>query len=140
MTIDYTLTPDQLSTAVYNTILIFDEYRLSRKADREGHQHILDSSWDGQFNYFISETAGGSRLTLTAVPSKPVPDTELISREEKFLKNLFRVIDKEITISPEKANTNIYKDRSVKINSWTLLWIILIVALILKVIQVILKK
>ena len=140
MTIDYTLTPDQLSSAVYNTILIFDEYHLSRKADHEGHQHILDSSWNGQFTYFISETSGGSRLTLKAVPSKPVPDGELVSQEEKFLKNLYRVIDKEITISPEKANTNIYKDRRWRINSWTLLWIILLVALVLKAIQVFLKK
>ena len=65
-TIDYTLTPDQLSIAVDNTIRAFDEYSLRKKRDSEGRQLIIDRSWMGMFNYFITEIPGGSQLTLEA--------------------------------------------------------------------------
>ncbi len=140
MTIDYTLTPDELSTAVYNTILIFDEYQLRKKADHEGHQYIIDTSWKGMFTYFISETMDGSRLTLNAVSSKSSSDDELSGHEEKFLKNLYKVIDKEISITPDKANKSIYKDRKMRVGFWTVLWIVLIIVLVLKTIQGFMKS
>jgi hypothetical protein len=59
-TIDYTLTPDQLSNAIYNTIRVFDEYSLRKKTDSQERQLIVDRSWMGMFNYFITEIPGGS--------------------------------------------------------------------------------
>ena len=82
MNIDYTLTPDQLSNAVYNTILVFDEYSLKKKMDREGRQLIMDKSWKGMFSYFITEMPDGSRLNLEALATKLISTEELASHEE----------------------------------------------------------
>jgi hypothetical protein len=38
-TIDYTLTPDQLSNAVDNTIRVFNEYSLRKKTDSEVYEN-----------------------------------------------------------------------------------------------------
>ena len=137
MTIDYTLTPDQLSNAVYNTILVFDEYSLRKKTDSEGRQLIIDTSWKGMFSYFIAETPGGSRLTLEALATKPVSAEELTGYEESFLKNLYKIIDKEISITAEKANTDIYKNRRIGVGLRSIMWIIVIIVIILLMIKMI---
>jgi hypothetical protein len=137
MTIEYTLTPDQLSNAVYNTILVFDEYSLRKKTDGEGRQLIIDTSWNGMFSYFITETPGGSRLSLEALATKPVSKGELAGYEEGFLKNLYKIIDKEITISPEMANTDIYKTRRIGISLRRIMWIVVIIVIILLIVKMI---
>ncbi|HSZ34004.1 MAG TPA: hypothetical protein VK772_11875 [Puia sp.] len=139
-TIEYTLTPDQLSFAVDNTIRVFDQYRLRRKTDNQGRQLIVDRSWRGRFNYFVTETPGGSQLTIEAMTSKEVSWEELASHEESFLKNLYKIIDKEIAITPEIVNRDLYKSRKLRIGLKGLLWIALIILLILKAVQVYIKK
>jgi hypothetical protein len=134
-TIDYTLTPDQLSNAIDNTIRVFNEYSLRKKTDSEGRQLIVDTSWMGMFNYFVTETPGGSQLTLEAMAAKPVSSEELIGHEESFLKNLYKIIDKEITITPEIANTDIYKSPKVGIGLRSIIWIIVIIVLVVKTVQ-----
>jgi hypothetical protein len=129
MNIDYTLTPDQLSNAVYNTILAYDEYSLRKKTDREGTQLILDSSWKGMFSYFITEVPGGSRLTLEALSTKKFSAEELASHEEAFLKNLYRIIDKEITITAQMSNTDIYKNRRVGAGLKSKIWIVVVIVI-----------
>jgi hypothetical protein len=129
MNIDYTLTPDQLSNAVYNTILVFDEYSLRKQMDREGRQLIMDTSWKGTFSYFITEMPGGSRLTLAALATKLVSADELVGYEESFLKNLYKIIDKEITITPELANTDIYKKRQVGNGLKRIIWIVIVIVM-----------
>src|SRR3954463_13194575 len=116
MTIEYRLTPEQLSLAIDNTIRVFDEYSLRRKPDKKGSRIIMDRSWNGSFSYFISETAQGSRLTLEAKPSKPVSVDILTGHEEVFLKNLFKIITKEIVITPEISATDLYKKQRVRID------------------------
>src|SRR5579872_4174466 len=118
-TIDYTLTPDQLSMAIDNTIRVFDEYRLRKKRDSQGRQLIIDGSWRGRLNYYITEITGGSQLTLEAVATKPVSKEELTRHEESFLKNLYKIIVKEIAITPEIANRNIYKRWKLRIGPWS---------------------
>jgi hypothetical protein len=139
-TIDYTLTTDQLSNAVYNTVHAFDEYTLRKRPDKEERQIIMDSSWNGMFSYFISEIPGGSSLTLEALASKTVSADKLSEYESVFLKNLYRVIDKEVTIRPDIVGKNILKNRMV--GKWlkAMLWIMLIVFLILRIIQWYLKN
>ena len=139
-TIDYTLTPDQLSIAIDNTIRVFDEYSLKKKRDPEGRQLIRDRSWLGMFNYFITEIPGGSQLTLEAMTSKTVSRDELAEHEESFLKNLYKIIVKEIAITPEIANRNLYKTAKVAIGPWAIIWIAVIILLILKAVQVYMKK
>lgn len=139
-TIEYTLTPDQLSYAVDNTIRVFDQYILKRKTDTEGRQIIIDRSWKGIFNYFVTETPGGSQLTIEAMTSKPVSREELAGHEESFLKNLYKIIDKEIAITPEIINRDIHKGRKLKIGPKGILWIALIILLILKAVQSFMKK
>jgi hypothetical protein len=139
-TIEYTLTPDQLSYAVDNTIRVFDQYSLRRKTDSQGRQLIVDMSWKGMFNYFVAETPGGSQLTLEAMTSKPISREELAGHEEFFLKNLYKIIDKEIAITPEITNRDKYKSRSLSVRLRTMLWIVLIILLILKTIHGCLKK
>jgi hypothetical protein len=139
-TIEYTLTPDQLSFAVDNTIRVFDQYRLRKKTDNQGRQLIVDTSWKGMFNYFVTETPGGSQLTIEAMTLKPVSSEELAGHEEIFLKNLFKIIDKEIAITPEITNRDIYKGRKLKIGLKGVLWIALIILLILKAVQGCMKK
>jgi len=139
-TIDYTLTPDQLSIAIDNTIRVFDEYSLKKKRDREGRQLIRDRSWMGMFNYFITEIPGGSQLTLEAMGAKTVSRDELAEHEESFLKNLYKIIVKEIAITPEIANRNLYKTAKVAIGPWAIIWIAVIILLILKAVQVYVKK
>jgi hypothetical protein len=139
-TIDYTLTPDQLSVAVDNTIRVFDEYSLKKKRDREGRQLIRDRSWMGMFNYFITEIPGGSQLTLEAMGAKTVSRDELAEHEESFLKNLFKIIVKEIAITPEISNRNLYKTAKSGIGPWSIIWIAVIILLILKAVQVYMKK
>lgn len=134
-TIEYTLTPDQLSNAVDNTIRVFDQYSLRKKTDNQERRLIVDKSWMGMFNYFITESPGGSQLTLEAMTSKPVSREELARREESFLKNLYKIIDKEMAITPEIANRDIYKSRKLRIGLKGILWIALIIILILKAVQ-----
>jgi hypothetical protein len=139
-TIEYTLTPDQLSNAVDNTIRVFDQYSLKRKTDSEGRQIIVDRSWTGKFNYFVMETPGGSQLTIEAMSAKPLSAEELAGHEESFLKNLFKIIDKEIAITPEIVHRDIYKSRLLKIGLKGVLWIALFIILILKAVQAFMKK
>ena len=139
-TIDYTLTPDQLSMAVDNTIRAFDEYSLRKKRDSEGRQLIIDRSWMGMFNYFITEIPGGSQLTLEAMGAKSVSREELAEHEESFLKNLYKIIIKEIAITPEIANRNIYKRAKLRIGLWNFIWIVVIIVLIIKTVQGCMKK
>ncbi len=139
-TIEYTLTPDQLSFAVDNTIRVFDQYRLKRKTDNQGRQLIVDRNWRGKFNYFVTETPGGSQLTIEAMTSKPVSREDLAAHEESFLKNLFKIIDKEIAITPEIINRDLYKSQKLKIGLKGLFWIALIILLILKAVQGCMKK
>jgi hypothetical protein len=139
-TIEYTLTPDQLSYAVDNTIRVFDQYRLRRKTDNQGRQLIVDTSWKGLFNYFITETQGGSQLTLEAMAAKPISREELAGHEASFLKNLYKIIDKEIAITPEITNRDIYKSQTLRIGLKGILWIVLIILLILKAVQSFMKK
>jgi len=139
-TIEYTLTPDQLSNAVDNTIRVFDQYSLRRKTDKQERQIIVDRSWMGKFNYFITETTWGSQLTLEAMATKPVSREELTGHEEIFLKNLFKIINKEIAITPEIAKRDTHKRWTLNIGLWSFLWIGLIIILILKMVHGCLKK
>ncbi len=139
-TIDYTLTPDQLSNAVDNTIRVFDEYSLRKKTDSQGRQLIVDRSWMGMFNYFITETSGGSQLILEAMAAKPVSREELASHEESFLKNLYKIIDKEIAITPEISRRDIHKGRKLSIGPRSIIWIVIIILLILKAVQGCMKR
>jgi hypothetical protein len=134
-TIDYTLTPEQLNNAIDNTIRVFDEYRLRKKRDSEGRQLIIDRSWMGRLNYFITELPEGSQLTLEAVSAKPVSREELAGHEESFLKNLFKIIDKQIAITPEIANRNLYKRAKLCIGGRSIIWIVIIILLIIKAVQ-----
>jgi hypothetical protein len=109
MTIEYRLTADQLSNTVENTIRAFDEYCLRKKPDNAGRQVIMDRSWMGTIHYFISETPYGSRLSIEAIPARSVLQETLLEHEEAFLKNLFKIISKEITITPEIAASDLYK-------------------------------
>jgi hypothetical protein len=135
MTIEYRLTPDQLSNMVENTIRAFDEYCLKRKPDSSGRQVIMDRSWMGTYHYFISETSYGSRLTIEAVASKWVPQELLLEHEEVFLKNLFKIISKEITITPEIASSDLYKKRILRVGVQNIIWMVLILILVFKTFQ-----
>ena len=135
MTIEYRLTTDQLSTTVDNTIRAFDEYSLRKKPDGIGRPVIMDRSWMGTFHYFISETTDGARLTVEAVAAKPLPQETLIEHEEAFLKNLFKIISKEITITPEIAASSLYKKRIPLIGVQNIIWMILILILVFKTFQ-----
>jgi hypothetical protein len=139
-TIEYTLTPDQLSNAVDNTIRVFDQYSLKRKMDKQERRIIVDRSWMGMFNYFVTETPGGSQLTIEAMTSKPVSREELAGYEERFLKNLYKIIDKEIAITPEIVNRDIYKKWKLRIGLKGILWFGLVIILILKAVQGCMKK
>ena len=135
MTIEYRLTADQLSNTVENTIRAFDEYSLRKKPDGTGRQIIMDRSWMGTFHYFIIETPEGSRLTIEAVPAKPVSREILLEHEETFLKNLFKIISKEITITPEIAASDLYKKPILRIGPQNIIWMILILILVFKTFQ-----
>ncbi len=139
-TIDYTLTPDQLGIAIDNTIRVFNEYSLKKKRDSQGRQLINDRSWMGMFNYFITEIPGGSQLTLEALARKPVSGEELAGREESFLKNLYKIIDKQIAITPEIAKINVFKRPKLGIGLRYIIWIVVIILLVLKAVQVWMKK
>lgn len=138
--IDYTLTPDQLSNAVDNTIRVFDQYSLRKKTDKQERRLVVDKSWRGMFNYFISETPGGSQLTLEAMAARPASREELAGHEESFLKNLYKIIDKQIAITHEIANRNIYKGRKIVIGTKSIIWIVVIIILIIKAVQGFMKK
>ena len=135
MTIEYRLTAEQLSNTVENTIRAFDEYSLRKKPDNTGRQVIMDRSWMGTYHYFISETPYGSRLTIEAVPAKPLPCETLLEHEEAFLKNLFKIISKEITITPEIASSSLYKKPILNIGIQNIIWMILILFLVFKTFQ-----
>lgn len=72
--------------------------------------------------------------------SKPVSREDLAAHEESFLKNLFKIIDKEIAITPEIINRDLYKSQKLKIGLKGLFWIALIILLILKAVQGCMKK
>jgi hypothetical protein len=135
MTLEYTLTPDQLSNAIDNTIRVFDEYNLRKKKDSEGRQFIMDTSWMGMFSYYIVETPAGAQLTLEAVAAKTMTAEERLEYEERFLKNLFKIIDKEIAVTPEIANRDLYKKPKIGLGLRSILWLVVIIVLVIKTIQ-----
>jgi hypothetical protein len=135
MTLEYTLTPDQLSNAIDNTIRVFDEYNLRKKKDSEGRQFIMDTSWMGMFSYYIVETPAGAQLTLEAVAAKTITAEERLEYEERFLKNLFKIIDKEIAVTPEIANRDLYKKPKIGLGLRSILWLVVIIVLVIKTIQ-----
>jgi hypothetical protein len=135
MTLEYTLTPDQLSNAIDNTIRVFDEYNLRKKKDSEGRQFIMDTSWMGMFSYYIVETPSGSQLTLEAVAVKTITAEERLEYEERFLKNLFKIIDKEIAVTPEIANRDLHKKPKIGLGLRSILWLVVIIVLVIKTIQ-----
>ncbi|HEY2349125.1 MAG TPA: hypothetical protein VGH64_08925 [Puia sp.] len=135
MTIEYRLNTDQLSNAVDNTIRVFDEYSLRAKPDNKGRQVIMDRSWNGMFGYYISETLQGSRLTIEAKASKPVSVEILTGHEEIFLKNLFKIITKEIAITPEIAARDLHKRPRIRVSILNILLMILIILLVIKSFQ-----
>lgn len=135
MTIEYRLTADQLSNTVENTIRAFDEYSLRKKPDSSERQVIMDRSWMGTFHYFINETPYGSKLTVEAVAAKPVPQEVLIEHEEVFLKNVFKVISKEIAITPEIAGSSLYKKPVLHIGVRNIFLMILVILLLFKTFQ-----
>ena len=137
MRIDYTLTPDQLIDAIHNTIRIFDKYGLSKKTDKEGRFRITDRSWSGNYLFYVVETDSGCQLSLEAkkIVGKPLTFGEQQQKEEEFLKNLYKVIDKEILITPEIAGTDIYKDKKrsrVMLSIVSLIAVIVLIIIILK--------
>jgi len=75
-----------------------------------------------------------------AIAAKPVSAEELAGHEESFLKNLFKIIDKEIAITAEIANRDIYKKPQLGIGFRSILWIIVIIVLILKMAHGCMKK
>ena len=135
MTIEYRLNAEELSHAVDNTIRAFDEYSLRRKPDSSGRQVITDRTWLGMFHYFITETGDGSRLSVEAKAAKTVPSETLSQYEELFLKNLFKIISKEIAVTPEMAGRQLYKKRIVKIGTQNIIWMILVLILVFKTFQ-----
>jgi hypothetical protein len=135
MTIEYRLTADQLSNTVENTIRAFDEYSLRKKPDSSERQVIMDRSWMGTFHYFITETPYGSKLTVEAVAAKPVPQEVLIEHEEVFLKNVFKIISKEIAVTPEIAGSSLYKKPVLQIGIRNIIWMILVILLLFKIFQ-----
>jgi hypothetical protein len=135
MTIEYRLTADQLSNTVENTIRAFDEYSLRKKADSTGRQVIMDRSWVGTFHYSVSETPDGSKLTVEAIPARPVPREILLEYEEAFLKNLFKIISNEITITPEIAASDLYKMPILHVGAQNIIWMILMIILVVKTFQ-----
>jgi hypothetical protein len=72
--------------------------------------------------------------------AKPVSREELAGHEEKLLKNLYKIIVKEIAITPEIANRNIHKSRKVVIELRSIIWIVVIILQILKAVQGCMKK
>ena len=110
MVIEYSLAPELLNDEIHNTIKIFNNYTLNKKTDRQGRFTILDTSWFGSYAYSINEVDNGWKLSLEASKvGKKLSVEELHSKEELFLKNLDKVIKREILITPEIANTDVYK-------------------------------
>jgi hypothetical protein len=131
MDVQYNLPPDKLLDAIHNTIRVFKHYSILKRTNRDGRSIIMDASWFGRFYFYIIETEGGSQLSIEAGKTigKNISPEELESHEKTFIKNIEKIIDKEIVITPEIANTDIYKDKQ-KASGLTSL-ILLISALIM---------
>jgi hypothetical protein len=131
MRIDLTITPDQLNDAVQNTIRFFDNYRFSKKTDQDGRLIVYDSEWSGTYYYFITEDGSGSQLSVEAKKTeKPLGLKEQSAYEEIFIKNILKIIDKEIVITPEIARRDIYKKNRKAPGPITIIYILIIVVVI----------
>jgi hypothetical protein len=115
MIIDSDLSPEKLNDAVHDTIRVFDNYGLAIRQDKEGRFRINDFSpmgtYSSYYTYYINPTEKGSEMILESfkVGGKPYPLEKQEAYEKAFLKNLNKIIDKEIPITAEIANKNIYK-------------------------------
>jgi hypothetical protein len=140
MKIDLTTTPDQLNDAIQNTIRVFDNYSFSKKTDQDGRLIIRDSEWSGSYYYFITEDGSGSQLNVEARSTgKSLSAKELIAHEEGFIKNVLKIIDKEIAITPEIARVDIYKKKRAP-GPVTFIYIIIVIVIIIIVIKSCMKK
>jgi hypothetical protein len=72
---------------------------------------------------------------LKRYPARSVPLEILLEHQEAFLKNLFKIISKEITITPEIAASDPYKKPVLHIGAQNILWMILMIILIIKTFQ-----
>jgi hypothetical protein len=140
MKIDLTTSPDQLNDAIQNTIRVFDNYSLSKKTDQDGRLIIRDSEWSGSYYYFITEDGSGSQLNVEARSTgKSLSAKELSAHEEAFIKNVLKIIDKEIAITPEIARVDIYKKKGAP-GPVTIIYIIILIIVIIIVIKSCMKK
>ena len=135
MTIEYRLTADQLSNTVENTIRAFDEYSLRRKPDNAGRQVIMDRGWMGNLSLFHQRNTLWIETVDRSSTGQAGSREILLEHEEAFLKNLFKIISKEITITPEIAASDLYKKPVLHIGAQNILWMILMIMLIFKTFQ-----
>jgi hypothetical protein len=134
MIIDSNLNPDKLNDAIHDTIRVFDNYGLSRKTDKEGRFRITDYSKMGTYNsyytYYITGTdSGASELYLEGHKvGKQFSLEDQEAYEKLFLKNLNKIIDKDIPITAEVANKELYKEEKGAKGVLTLILLVLAIA------------
>jgi hypothetical protein len=132
MQIDLSISPDQLNDAIQNTIRVFNNYRFTKKTDRDGRLIIQDSEWSGSYYYFITEYGSGSQLSVEAKKEgKPLTIKEQSDHEEAFIKNVLKIIEKEIILSPEITKVDIYKNKRRPPGMITILYILIAFVLII---------
>jgi hypothetical protein len=132
MQIDLSITPDQLNDAIQNTIRVFNNYRFIKKTDRDGRLIIQDSEWSGAYYYFITEDGSGSQLSVEAIKEgRPLTAKEKSDHEEAFIKNVLKIIEKEITLTPEIISIDIYKKKRRPPGMITIIYILIAVVLII---------
>lgn len=105
----YNIPGRQLQYDIENTIRVFDKYRMDKKQPDEGVIRVWESLT--RYDYFIAVTSDSScELRIQAsIPGKTIGDLEESQLIDGFLFDINKVVNKEILITPEVANKDIYK-------------------------------
>ena len=105
---NYTQSPTEIQSAIENVARVFKDYKLQEKPTPSG----LSRCWNSltYHDYKISGDETGSTLSVqSGKAGKKLSESESDQNNELFISQINKILNREITITPEIANVNPYK-------------------------------
>jgi len=129
----YLLTVQQLHDAVQNTIRVYNDYRLDRKLGPNSSYTIYGPGYFLRFQYFNVE--GGCEIkTVSGKAIGKISEEAARAHVAEFYRRVDQVVNKEVALTPDILNKDVYKSGSTAIGLIQLVKLIVaIIAIVLAV-------
>lgn len=107
---DYAFTPQQLNDYIQDTVRVFDEYRLDKKIYANSTYKILAPTKGIfiQYQFFTTETGCQLSIAVGALSGK-ITEQNALAWANVFINQVDKIINRQILLTPEIANRDVYK-------------------------------